>query len=153
MNASTISLEPLTSTECEVLASNLLGTTEIGEGIGHLVTQATEGNPLFVEEVLAMLIDDGLLAQRDGRWVRSGDLSKVNAPPSISAPLSARLDRLPPEEHRVLERASIVGKVFFRRSVHAMSSMDPSVVDRHLMSLVRKEFIRPDRSILAGETL
>ena len=80
MNASTISLEPLTSTECEVLARNLLGTTEIGEGLSRLVSQAAEGNPLFVEEVLAMLIDDGLIVQRDGLWVESGDLSRGQRP-------------------------------------------------------------------------
>ena len=98
-----------------------------------------------------MLIDDGLLVQQGKRWVEFGDLSEVDVPPSMSALLSARLDRLPPLERDVLERASVVGKVFFRGSIHAMSSMDRSEVDRRLTQLVRKEFIRPDSSILAGE--
>ena len=58
------------------------------------MTDAAEGNPLFVEEMLAMLIDDGLLERSNGDWVPTGDLGAVTVPPTIQALLSARLDRL-----------------------------------------------------------
>ncbi len=76
------------------------------------MSEAAEGNPLFVEEMVAMLIDDGFLVREDQRWVAVGDLSDVKVPPTVQALIAARLDRLTSVERAVLERAAIIGKVF-----------------------------------------
>ena len=77
------------------------------------VTAAADGNPLYVEELVAMLVDDGVVRQEpDGRWVATGDLDAVRIPPSISALLAARLDLLAPPERTIAQRASVVGRVF-----------------------------------------
>ncbi|MBI2238917.1 MAG: AAA family ATPase [Actinobacteria bacterium] len=152
LNAVSVSLEPLSEGECERLVSNLLGATDIAEDVRARIAGAAEGNPLFVEEMLAMLIDDGLLVREDGRWGPSADLSEISVPPTISALLAARLDRLGPDERAVLERASVVGKVFFRGAVQELAPADARPqVSAHLMTLIRKELVRPDRSTLPGE--
>jgi class 3 adenylate cyclase/tetratricopeptide (TPR) repeat protein len=152
LNATSVLLEPLTYEECGRLISGLLAGAELADDVRGRVAEAAEGNPLFVEEMLAMLIDDGLLRRRDGGWVAVGDLSAISVPPTIQALLSARLDRLGDEERAVIERASIEGKVFHRGAVAELAPADlrPSV-SAHLLALVRKELIRPDRSSFSGD--
>jgi class 3 adenylate cyclase/tetratricopeptide (TPR) repeat protein len=152
LNASTISLETLSDAECEELISNLLGSAEVPVEVSARIVAAAEGNPLFVEEMLAMLVDDGLLAREDGRWVPAGDLSGVAVPATITALLAARLDRLSADERRVLEAASVVGKEFFLGAVRELAPQElRPEVPAHLMALVRKELVRADRSTLPGE--
>ena len=93
-NATSISLGPLSGDECGALIGNLLSTTEVDDEVRHRIADAAEGNPLFIEEMLSMLIDDGLVERRGGQWIPTRDLSKVTVPPTISALLAARLDRL-----------------------------------------------------------
>jgi predicted ATPase len=152
MNATSILLEPLSDAQSESLISNLLGATDLAEDVRARIVHAAEGNPLFVEQMLAMLIDDGLVRSVDGHWVATSDRLEVSVPPTIAALLSARLDRLTSEERDVIGRASVVGKVFYRGAVLELSSESMGVrIDGLLQGLVRKDLIRPDRSTLPGE--
>ncbi|HXF72859.1 MAG TPA: adenylate/guanylate cyclase domain-containing protein, partial [Actinomycetota bacterium] len=152
LNATSILLEPLPHDQCERLVANLLGAEEVAREVRDRVLSSAEGNPLFVEQMVQVLIDDGLLARRDGRWAPVGDLSSVPVPPTIHALLQARLDRLSADERAAIQRASVVGRDFFRGAVVAMSpEPERSAVGAALMSLVRKDLIRPDRSTLPGE--
>jgi class 3 adenylate cyclase/tetratricopeptide (TPR) repeat protein len=147
-----IVLEPLSAPECERLIGNLLGRAGLAGDVRSRITDAAEGNPLFVEEMLRKLIDDGLLERTDGHWTSRGDLSKVSVPGTISALLSARLDQLQAEERAVIQRASVVGKVFWWGAVTELSpESDRPRVGSHLQTLLRKELVRPDRSGFAGE--
>ena len=113
---------------------------------------AAEGNPLFLEQMVGMLIDDGLLVREDERWVVVGDLADVSVPGSITALLQARLGRLSTVERDVIERASVEGRVFHVGSVSALSSdLDRPAVRDHLMALVRRDLIRPDRSLFPSD--
>jgi len=152
-NATTIQLEPLSERDCEVLVENLLGMALLPGISKSRIAEAAEGNPLFVEQVLSMLIDDELLRRDDGHWVPTGDLATIPIPPTIQALLAARLDRLGGEERQVIERASVVGKVFYQSAVSELAPepMRPAV-GGHLMTLVRKELIRPDHSDIVRET-
>ena len=152
LNATSILLEPLSDAESQSLISNLLGATDLAGEVRRRIVEAAEGNPLFVEQMLAMLIDDGLVHSVDGHWVATGDGVDISVPPTIAALLSARLDRLDAEERDLIGRASVVGKVFYRGAVGALSS-DPKDdrSDAILQALVRKDLIRPDRSTLPGE--
>jgi class 3 adenylate cyclase/tetratricopeptide (TPR) repeat protein len=152
LNATSVLLEPLGADECALLVENLLGQTELSPEAYLHITETAEGNPLFVEEVLSMLIDDGLLERRNGHWSPVADLTAVKVPPTIQALLSARLDRLAGEERAVVERAAIEGRVFHRGAVAELTHEGQrSRVGTHLMTLVRKELIRPDRASFAGE--
>jgi predicted ATPase/class 3 adenylate cyclase len=139
-NATSILLEPLSPSESEALIENLLDGVDLPGPVRARLAASAEGNPLFVEQLLAMLAEDG---DPDG---------KLEVPPTIQAVLAARLDRLAPLERRVIERASVVGTRFWTGAVTALSAVDARAsVPRDLQALVRKELIRPDRSLVPGE--
>jgi tetratricopeptide (TPR) repeat protein len=145
-------IEPLTNEEADELITNLLGTAVGAQELRGRIAKAAEGNPLFVEEMLAMLIDDGLLEHEDGRIVAATELSTIVVPPTITALLGARLDALTSGERAVLERASVVGQEFSRGAVRELApESEPGTTDEHLNSIVRKGLVRPHRSSLQGE--
>jgi tetratricopeptide (TPR) repeat protein len=152
LNATSILLEPLTDAESERLIENLLGHSSLAEEARARVKEAAEGNPLFVEEILSVLIDDGLLRQENGRWRSTADLAQISMPSTIQALLAARLDRLEHDERVIIERAAVEGKVFH---VGAVSALAPhrlrGAVDAHLTTLVRKDLVRPARPEFPGE--
>jgi tetratricopeptide (TPR) repeat protein len=96
---------------------------------------AAEGNPLFLEQLVAMRADD----------------PGVRTPPTIQALLAARIDALPARDRRVIEAAAIEGRGFHRGAVRALVDQKRSV-DAALSALVDRELIRPDRAELPGET-
>ena len=77
-----------------------------------------------------MLIDDGLLIRERGRWSATGDISAVRMPPTIQALLAARLDQLDDNERAVIERAAVVGKVFYEGAVFDLvpATVRPAIV-------------------------
>ena len=139
-NATSILLEPLDDVAVKLLIENLLGG-EIDSSVFRSLRDAGEGNPLFVEELLAMLVDDDLLEQRNGHWEAVGDIGRISPPPTIHALLAARLDRLAPEERAVLERAAVIGKLFSREALAGLGAEDE--LDARLATLIRKDLIRP----------
>jgi class 3 adenylate cyclase/tetratricopeptide (TPR) repeat protein len=151
LNAATVLLEALPADATERLIEALPGGSALPEELRGRIAAAAEGNPLFVEELLAMLVDEGSLRQRGGGWEAVGDLDQLAIPPTIHALLAARLERLSDPERRIAERASVVGRVFEQEAVAALS---PGIVDtelnKDLLSLVRKELVRPDRSEVTG---
>jgi class 3 adenylate cyclase/tetratricopeptide (TPR) repeat protein len=151
-NATSILLEPLTEAETVELIADLIGDAEIAGEVSARVAEAAEGNPLFVEEMVAMLIDDGYLVRDDHRWVADGDLSEVKVPPTVHALIAARLDRLSALERAVLERAAVIGKVFVASSIRSLLREELSgTVDDGIRALLRKDLIRPDRGDLGEE--
>ena len=146
LNATSLFLEPLTDDESDILVRNLLGAAELAPLVRERIVDAAGGNPLFVEEILSMLIDDGLLEREGDRWISIDELTNVAIPPTITSLLTARLDRLLPDERQVVERAAVIGKEF---SVKALSALlPPGLVDTiqsNLAALVRKEHLRPAR--------
>jgi class 3 adenylate cyclase/tetratricopeptide (TPR) repeat protein len=126
----TLRLEPLGDEDVEKLIPKRI-PGKLRERIAH----AAGGNPLFIEEMLAMA-DEGV--------------GEVVVPPTLQALLAARLDQLETAERSVLERGAIEGEVFHRGAVQALAPEETQVTPR-LAALVRKELIRPDRPQLAGE--
>jgi class 3 adenylate cyclase/tetratricopeptide (TPR) repeat protein len=152
MNATSILLEPLTVKECGVLIANLLGQAGLAADVTDRIGAAAEGNPLFVEQMVSMLIDEGEIARDGDTWIGVGDLNKIALPSTVQALIAARVDRLSSQERGVIERAAIVGTVFYRDAIAELSPEDErSTVGASLMALVRKELIRPERSDFAGQ--
>jgi predicted ATPase/class 3 adenylate cyclase len=146
-NATLITVEPLTGPETSSLIQNLVGGAELARLARTHIAEVAEGNPLFVEETLRMLVDDGMLRPRNGGWTVVGDLSTISIPPTIHALLAARLERLEPEERAVIERASVVGRSFWWEAVSELSPEEVRPrLTLYLQSLMRKELIRPDYS-------
>ena len=152
MNATSILLEPLPNDVASDLLDNLLGRAEIPEAARSRILDAADGNPLFVEEILGMLIDDGLLRFDDGGWRAVDDLADITVPPTIHLLLAARLDRLDAEERAVIERGAVEGKIFHSGAVASLAPEGIRAnVPSRLLALARKELIRPDRAEFAGE--
>jgi class 3 adenylate cyclase len=126
----TFRLEPLGDEDVDELIP-----PRIGDDLREKIAHAAGGNPLFIEEMLAMAGD----AQGD-----------VLVPPTLRALLAARLDRLEPAERSVLERGAIEGEIFHRGAVQALAPEDTQVTPR-LAALVRRALIRPDQTQLPGE--
>jgi tetratricopeptide (TPR) repeat protein len=100
------------------------------------ISEAAEGNPLFVEQMVAL--------------VKQSGTTDITVPPTISALLAARLEQLDDDERSVLERGAIEGRIFHRGAVDALGSDNGHLVTR-LTSLVRKELLRPDKPMFAGD--
>ena len=109
------------------------------------------GTPLFVEQLLAMLVDDGLLVHATEGWQVSGEVGSVTVPPTIGALLAARLERLSAGERQVLDAAAVVGQLFYAGAVVELTALEPQAVAGHLRSLARKEMVRSQRSDIPGE--
>jgi class 3 adenylate cyclase/tetratricopeptide (TPR) repeat protein len=150
--AATILLEPLTSAESGRLVEQLLGMAGIDEHAGTQIAALAGGNPLFIEELVAKLLDDGLL-RRDRNWrIPRAQLDRVGVPATIQVLLAARLEQLPSGERAVLERASVVGKSFSWAAAAALATApERSQLGSELASLVRRGLLLPDRSEIAGE--
>ncbi|MEP6666753.1 MAG: adenylate/guanylate cyclase domain-containing protein [Nocardioidaceae bacterium] len=152
MNATTILLEPLTAEDSAELVGNLINDVALARAVQGRIGETAEGNPLFVEELVAMLVDEGVLRRVNGGWQSDADLSQISVPPTVSALVSARLDRLEPSERDLIGRASVVGKVFQRSAVTELSPPERrDDLGSRLMTLVRKELVRPDRSGTTGD--
>ena len=152
MNATTVLLQPLDPKASAELIANLLGGAGLPAETSDRLTEAAGGNPLFVEQMLSMLIDDGMLVREDGAWLPASDLGSVAVPPSVAALLAARLERLTDDERRAIECAAVIGKEFYagalRDLLPAVLRDDPSSLIR---SLIRKELVRTGRSMVPGE--
>jgi class 3 adenylate cyclase/tetratricopeptide (TPR) repeat protein len=143
VRATSIELEPLQPQESEELVEGLL-TAVAGRDLGAAVRQAlldkTEGNPLFVEETVRMLIEDG------------GDGVPRGIPDTLQALIAARIDRLPPEHKTVLRRAAVIGRIFWEGAIVDLCEELGGVPDL-LEELVLRDFLsREERSTISGET-
>ena len=138
LNATSILLEPLTEPESNALIDQLAGTVPLPDAARLRIADACEGNPLFVEQMLALFTQDEVPEDR------------FATPPTIQALLAARLDLLNPTERAVIEHAAVVGTRFWEGAVVDLLPDDArSTVPESLRRLVLKELIRPDRPPVA----
>ena len=123
--AGAIVLSPLSAEEAEALLAKLDAPPEARPRIA----EAAEGNPLFAEQMAAMALEEG---------------PSFPVPASIRALLAARLDRLPPPERAVVERAAVIGREFPLRAVASLAPTElSSEATDHVLALVRKDLVEP----------
>jgi class 3 adenylate cyclase len=135
LNATTVLLESLSASETDELIDVLLAGGDLDPSVRERIRTAADGNPLFVEQMLAMVEESP---------------ENVTVPATIQALLSARLDQLPADERAALERGSIEGQVFHRGAVAALAPEDLNVTS-HLFGLMRRELVRPSVGTLPGD--
>ena len=142
--ASQIELGELSREASGRVVRNLLGEASLPRPLERRILRLAEGNPLFIEQMLSMLIDDGLLREQAGRWVFSGAAEAVSVPGTVSSLLGARLDHLGPTERRVVESASVIGLEFSSGAVWALveESVRRHDLEPALAALCRKQLIR-----------
>jgi class 3 adenylate cyclase/tetratricopeptide (TPR) repeat protein len=138
LRATAIELEPLAPAESEELLDALLADRELSTAERRTLLEKTEGNPLFVEETIRAL------AEQEGRGAD-------RIPDTLQALIAARVDRLPPEQRAVLQRASVVGRIFWPGAIEHLAS-DLESPSGALEGLLLRDFVvRENRSSISGE--
>ncbi len=137
LRATAIELEPLDQADSEELVDALLDHRELTFEERRALLEKTEGNPLFVEETTRMLLEGGTAGQR--------------IPDTLQAIIAARIDRLPRGEKIALQRASVVGRIFWEGALEQLApelELEPALDD-----LLGRDFItRESRSTISGES-
>jgi predicted ATPase len=123
------------------LAENLLRVSDLQEALRAQVLERAGGNPLFLEEIIRGLTEQGVLRRDGDTWVATGDVDRWTIPPTLRGVLAARIDGLPAEAKRALQRAAVVGRFFTQRALQALSEGDDEL-DRALAQLLRADLIR-----------
>jgi class 3 adenylate cyclase/tetratricopeptide (TPR) repeat protein len=135
--ATVLRLAPMPTKEAEQLVSALGSGVTVSASRREKILERAEGNPLFVEQMLAMDAESTV---------------EVDVPPTIQALLAARIDRLEPGERAVIQCGAVEGRLFHRHAVTELAPEDlRSDVGTHLLALVRKQLIRPDRALFPGD--
>jgi ABC-type oligopeptide transport system substrate-binding subunit/tetratricopeptide (TPR) repeat protein len=126
-----LQLEPLTRRNARrLLAEILQKVNQVPQALSDLVVTGAEGNPFFVEELIKMLLEDGVIVKGEDRWcVEPSRLSEVRVPSTLRGVLQARLDRLPIQDRTVLQQASVVGRLFWDRAVVRINESAPEGVE------------------------
>jgi class 3 adenylate cyclase len=166
-NFTTIVLEALNAEESNELIRGLLNAGDLPEVLYHTIQSRAEGNPFFVEEIVRMLIDQGVLVQENGCWRVSeqneaalGELASPAAPPddtlidqhyvlplpllpdTVQGVLAARIDLLSQVEKEVLQYAAIIGRTFWLSAVIELATqLDSEMVLSTIEALTQRDFI------------
>jgi class 3 adenylate cyclase/tetratricopeptide (TPR) repeat protein len=135
-NARTVMLEPLTDRDVSTLIARLLRIDELPAALRDLIGKGSGGNPLFCEELLRMLIDDGTIIHERDTWRSTAPTADIRIPESVQAVLGARLDSLPLPEKLALQTASVLGERFSLSVLFGLRS--PAELAPAPESLVRK---------------
>ncbi|MDQ3874874.1 MAG: AAA family ATPase, partial [Actinomycetota bacterium] len=137
-NVASLALDALTDEESSLLMKSLSSGSLLSERDRERVASVAEGNPLFIEQMLAL--------------ARENEGEELRVPATINAILAARIDRLRMDERAVLEKGSVIGQQFWLGALRDLASnVEPKTILAVLRRLMRKALIRPDRSFLPGE--
>jgi len=137
----------------EAATISLVDKHDLPEAVRRRIVGAAGGNPLFVEQMVAMLVDEGHADLKDGvaTWTGGPPADvKWTMPPSVSALLAARIDRLNNGERAIVGCAAVVGTVFYAEAIAALTNTSLAEVQQMLGQLVRKELLRAAATDLPG---
>jgi transcriptional regulator with AAA-type ATPase domain/tetratricopeptide (TPR) repeat protein len=140
-----LQMDPLPRESAEVLLEVLLGTDPSLDPLKRLLIERAEGNPLFVEESVRASVETGALTGARGAYQLARDLPATQVPGTVQAILTTRIDRLPPEEKRLLEIAAVIGKDFPLALLLAVAAENEETLRRGLGHLQTAEFLYETR--------
>jgi class 3 adenylate cyclase len=151
-NVSSVGLDPLTASESDRLVGLLLSVADLPGSVHERILERAEGNPFFLEEIVRHLIDEGMIV-RDGRhWRATSTIADVQIPDTVQAVLAARIDLLDPVEKRALQRAAVVGRVFWPEPVGRLLNGDRDRLRSTLDRLEERDLVLSRlSSSIAGE--
>ena len=136
-----IDVEPLSEADSRALVEQLAGEAGVATELSDRVAVSAEGNPLFVEELVRMLIDERHLGK---------DASALPMPATIHAVLAARLDRLDSAELAIVKAAAVIGKSFSDEAALLLAGRHHHELESHLGALVRQQIIEADGGRFRG---
>ena len=136
-----IPLTPLGKEAIAELLADLLGTDPSIASLAAPIHARTGGNPFFTEEVAQTLIESGHLEGQRGAYRLVTQVERLEVPATVQAVLSARIDRLPEREKRLLQTASVIGKDFAEPLLAEVAELSPEDLKASLAALHRAEFV------------
>ncbi len=145
----TFRLTALNDTQSETLVSALLDQ-RMPIQLSQRINERALGNPFYVEEILRSFIEDGTLEQSDGIWTITHNIADVQIPGSVQDVIAARIDRLPPENKRITQRAAIIGRTFWQQlltNIADVETAEPTLMllqIRHLAERMNQSQIAED---------
>jgi class 3 adenylate cyclase/tetratricopeptide (TPR) repeat protein len=134
-------LDPLPETSAESLLQALLGEDASLASLTQLLIARTQGNPFFLEESVRTLVETGVLSGARGAYHLAQPLDTLQVPATVQALLAARIDRLPPEDKRLLQTAAVIGTEVPWTLLQAIADMSEEVLYRSLAQLQAAEFL------------
>jgi class 3 adenylate cyclase/tetratricopeptide (TPR) repeat protein len=138
-----LSLGPLSSEEMRRIVEGLVPGTP--GSVAGLVLEKAAGVPLYAVELVRMLVDDGRLVERDGRFDLVGELEELSIPESLQAVIGARLDRLDSETRAVIQDAAVLGQTFTMEALAALRDGGVAGLGERLAELTRHELLELQR--------
>jgi len=141
-NHTSISLDPLSRKDSDTLVASLLAIADLPVELRRTMMETAEGNPFFLEEIVRHLIDRGHIVRKADSWVAGEDLGSVEIPDTVQSVLAARIDLLQPLEKRVLQRAAVVGRIFWPSPVAQLLGGVATPLDSVLDHLEQRELIQ-----------
>lgn len=143
-----IPLKPLSGQASGDLVRGLLEGSMLPQKLSEVILNKSEGNPFFVEEVLRSLIERGVLARDHGVWKVTNLVENIQVPDTLQGVLLSRLDRLPEETKRVIQKAAVIGRVFLFRVLEHMARKETSLESQMALleeaALVREQARVPE---------
>ena len=136
-----IRLHDLSASEARNMVKSLLRTETVPLELQHYVEEKAEGNPFYLEEVINALIELEKLIRDDGGWSFAEDFTEADVSPSIHGVIASRLDLLQKEEKRILQEASVIGRVFLYMILKRITELKDHI-DRCIGGLQGLDFIR-----------
>jgi tetratricopeptide (TPR) repeat protein len=148
-----IELRELSRPDTAQVLGNLIGDLQLPASLEDRILSVADGNPLFAEQMISMLVDSGVIGEQDGRREFAGGYDEVAVPPNISSLLATRLDRLPPLERGIIERAAVIGLEFQPAAVAALAPDGDTGADLTppLSALCAKRLIRDTGAGIGGK--
>jgi tetratricopeptide (TPR) repeat protein len=138
-------LDPLPPTSTDALLQALLGDDPSLVPLKRLLMARTEGNPFFLEESVRTLVETGLLSGEPGAYRLEQPVHTLHVPATVHAVLAARIDRLPPEEKRLLQTAAVIGTEVPLPLLQAIAELPEDGLHRGLALLQAAEFLYETR--------
>jgi len=136
-----LELKPLPIPEQNTLVDNLLVVSDLPEAVRRRILERADGNPLFLEEIVRDLVEQGVFVRDKDGWRASGDILDITIPETLCGVLLARIDRLQEDVRRTLQLASVIGKSFLYRLLEAIAEARTKL-DGHLAQLQRADLVR-----------
>ena len=134
-------IDPLEPESAEELLQAILGPDVALQPLKQLLVQQTEGNPFFLEECVQSLVETGALTGVRGQYRLQTAVESLQMPPTVQAVLASRIDRLEPEDKRLLQAASVIGKDVPFALLDAIAELPEEALRSGLMRLQSAEFI------------
>jgi class 3 adenylate cyclase/tetratricopeptide (TPR) repeat protein len=134
-------LDPLPPETAEGMLDTLMGGDAGLTPLKRILIDRTQGNPFFLEETVRSLVESGALAGPAGEYSLTAPLSTIQIPATIQAVLAARIDRLPAEDKRVLQLASVIGRIVLLPLLRAIADVAETDLQGCLARLQAAEFL------------